>query len=80
MIGHIDSKGNYVKTEHKNLTDDRNTMYRAWSHDQQRAEFARERIQPRIGGKINPEFVRAYPEYSRNYFTQAERDAAVRET
>jgi hypothetical protein len=79
-LGHINELGQYVKGKPQHLADDRNTMYKSWSHDQQRKEFGKEVLQPHIGGKINPEFVKNYPDYSHKYFNQAEIDAALRET
>lgn len=77
-LGHINEKGQYVRGEDKNLGYDRNTMEKQYSHDMGRKEFAREIIQPHIGDKPNPEFVKNYPEYSHRYWTQEEIDKALR--
>lgn len=79
-LGYIDENGVYRRGEAKRMGEDRNTMFRGWSHDQQRAEFAKEVIQPRIGGKPNKAFIEAYPDYSHKYFDQETIDKTLRET
>jgi hypothetical protein len=68
-MSYIDEHGKYIRGKTKNMRHDINSMHKSWSHDQQRKEFAREIIQPHRQGKPNPDFIRAYPEYSKKYFT-----------
>jgi len=79
VIGYVDEQGRYHRGEAKKLGQERNTMYQQWSHDQQRKEYAKEIIQPHVNGKPNPDFVRAYPEYSHQYWDQDQIDKALRE-
>lgn len=45
----------------------------------ERKKFAREIVQPNKNGKPNPEFVRSYPETSKEYFNEQQIRAAERE-
>ena len=46
------------------------SQYKSWDHSQQRLEHRKDLIQPwRADGTPNPQFVRAYPEHSRQYYT-----------
>lgn len=48
-------------------------LHDAYQLDRAREDFRRDFLQPRINGKPNPEFVKAYPQESREiYFTEEE--------
>jgi len=77
--GYINEFGKYVKGEAKAMPDDINIMWKDYNHSYERKVFAREIIQPRIGGKPNKAFIEAYPKYSKKYFSQEEIDKTLRE-
>lgn len=77
--GYIDEHGNYVRGQQQSMADDVSSMYKDWSHSLGRKEFAREIIQPHVDGKPNPEFIRAYPKYSKKYWNQEQIDKALRD-
>jgi hypothetical protein len=76
--GYIDATGKYVKGKDRPLTHDVNPLYKEYSHDMGRKEFAKEIIQPHKDGKPNPEFVRNYPDVSKEYWSQEQIDQAER--
>jgi hypothetical protein len=53
-----------------------------YHRDREREDFRKELIQPKDQrtGKINPEFVKAYPQESREMFTEADMKRALRDT
>jgi hypothetical protein len=77
--GYIDEFGKYVRGEDKAMPDDVNIMHKDYSHSYERKVYAREIIQPRVNGKPNPEFINAYPKYSKKYFDQDTIDKTLRE-
>lgn len=54
----------------------------AWLRDRDREDHREDMIQPKDPktGKINPEFVRSYPEQSAEMFTQEDMQQALRQT
>lgn len=45
---------------------------KSYNLDMQRRDHAKDILQRFKGGKVNPEFVRAYPEESKQYFSEQE--------
>ena len=78
-MGYIDENGKYHAGEDKSLIEERGSTYRDWHQGIERKIYAKEIIQPRVKGRPNPQFIKAYPEYSHKYFTQEEIDKALRE-
>lgn len=76
--GYIDQNGRYIRGVDKSLGHDINPTYKEYSHEIGRKEYAKEIIQPHAGGKPNPEFVRNYPEVSKEYWSQEQIDQAER--
>lgn len=79
VIGYIDENGKYQRGEDRPLTNDVNITYKEYSHDMGRKEFAKAIIQPHVKGKPNPLFIRAYPEYSKKYWSEEQIDKALRD-
>ena len=80
MVGHINESGEYVKGKDKPMPKDINSQFRDWSHDNQRKRLSGDIVQPRIAGKVNPEFVRVYRgEIADSYFTREQQDKADRQ-
>lgn len=67
--GYIDGNGKYHRGEDAAMGHNVNSMHKQWRHDGERRKYSREIVQPRINGQPNPEFVRSYPEESKEYFT-----------
>lgn len=44
----------------------------SYHRDRDREEHARDVLQPRINGKMNVEFAKAYPDQAKEYFTEEE--------
>lgn len=76
--GFIDEHGNYIRGAAKALAHDVNSTWKEYSHDMGRKEFAKEIIQPHLNGEPSPEFVRNYPEVSKEYWSQEQIDKAER--
>ena len=76
--GYINSQGKYIKGEDKAMPHDVNSTYKEYSHDIGRKEHHIEIIQPHKDGKPNRDFVDAYPEYSKKYFSQEQIDKTLR--
>lgn len=77
--GYVDSNGKYIRGEDKSLAHDVNSTWKEQQHDLGRKEFALEITQPHLNGKPNPEFVRNYPEVSKEYWSQEQIDKSERE-
>jgi len=77
-VGYIGADGRYVRGEDKPMADNSNSISKEYNRDIERKLFSKEILQPRVNGKASPEFVRAYPGYSKKYFSQAEIDEATR--
>lgn len=77
--GYIDEHGKYIRGKDKPMGHDINPLHKEWSHSIGRKEFSREIIQPRKKGKPNRDFIEAYPEYSKKYFSQEEIDKTMKE-
>jgi hypothetical protein len=77
--GHIGSDGKYHRGEDQKMAYDVNITHKEYEHDMGRKEFARDIIQPHVNGKPNVEFIHAYPEYSKKYWSQEVIDKTLRE-
>lgn len=77
--GYIDAEGKYHRGEDKALPTQANSMHKQYRHDSDRRKNMREAIQPHKNGKPNPQFVRAYPEESKRYFSPDQIKQAERE-
>lgn len=77
--GYIDASGKYHRGEDKAMGHDLNPMHKQWRHDEERKRYAREITQPHKYGKPNPDFIRSYPEESKDYFTEEEIKRGERE-
>lgn len=77
--GFIGSNGKYIRGTDKAMPWDVNPMHKDYEHSLGRKEFSREIIQPHINGKPNPDFIEAYPEYAKKYWSQEAIDKALRE-
>lgn len=49
-----------------------NSQYKAYRQSMQYHDHKKDIIQPRAGGHANPEFIQAYPEESKKYFSEGE--------
>jgi hypothetical protein len=78
-VGYIDSNGKYVRGEDKPLSFDVNPTHKEYRHDMERKQFAKEIIQPYKDGKANSEFIKAYPEESKEYFSESVIEKAGRQ-
>lgn len=47
-------------------------LLKSYELDRSKERFRRDFIQPRTNGRPNPDFVKAYPEESKRYFSQEE--------
>jgi hypothetical protein len=66
--GYIGADGKYHKGDTlKSVPEATSTQYKAWSHDRQRAEHQYDLIPPRKNGRMNPDFMEAYPEQYEEY-------------
>ena len=77
MKGYISQDGNFHIGQSE-TSSDLVTADKSHSHEMQRREFAKEIIQPHIGDKPNPAFIKAYPDISKEYFTQEQIDEGLR--
>lgn len=79
--GYIDENGVYRRGERRSLGHDMNATYKEWHHDLERKQFSKEIIQPHVGNKPNPKFVKAYRDdpILKEYFSQDEIDRVERE-
>ena len=77
--GYIDANGKYHRGETNSLAHDVSSMHKDWRHSLERKQFSREIIQPHKNGKPNPDFIRAYPKYSKKYWSQEQIDNTLRE-
>jgi hypothetical protein len=77
--GYINAQGKYIRGEDKALPADVNITNKEYEHDMGRKFFHKEIIQPHKDGKPNPDFIRAYPDYSKKYFSQEVIDKTLRE-
>ncbi len=77
--GFIGSDGKYHRGEDNKMGYDVNSTHKQWRHEYERKIFAREIIQPHVNGKPNVEFIKAYPNYSKKYWSQEVIDKTLRE-
>jgi hypothetical protein len=78
-VGYIGTDGKYHKGEDKSMGFDVNPTHKEYRHDMERKQFAKEIIQPYKDGKANPEFIKAYPEESKEYFSESVIEKAGRQ-
>lgn len=67
--------GKYIRTSDipaEAVNPRQQPLLKAYEMDRAVEQFRRDFTQPRINGKPNPAFVKAYPEESRQYFTEDE--------
>lgn len=49
-----------------------NSTYKNWRINEEREVYRKDIIQAHKNGKPNPDFIRAYPEESKNYFSEGD--------
>ena len=72
QTGYIDSNGKYHRKGNRLSDNDVTPTYREWHHDMERKQYSREIVQPRKNSRPNPEFIRSYPDISKEYFSKDE--------
>lgn len=77
----VDGKfGNYCMPHIKGTARSAGANSAIQARDEDYVDHRRDVIQPLANGKINPEFVKEYPEESADMFTQEDMQKALRET
>jgi hypothetical protein len=77
-LGYINSSGEYVEGKDKPMGFDISSQYKSWSRDNQRKRFQKDITQPWKNGEPSREFIEAFPEESKRYFTDSQRHKAER--
>lgn len=70
--------GQYVKNAQGKVSVP-NEQYKEYRHSMQRLDHRADVLQPRIGGKVNPDFVKAYPERAKDYFSKEDYEKGINE-
>ena len=62
--------GVYYPKGYKPAKTEVNSTYKNWRQEDERQTYRKDILQAHKNGKPNPEFIRAYPEESKNYFSE----------
>lgn len=77
-LGYLNEQGEYIEGKDKPMGFDVSSQYKGWSHDNQRKRFQKDITQPWDYGEPSREFIEAFPEEAKHYFTDEQRHAAER--